>query len=110
MPDNDAREGGQPPEGPSLLEKNWALEEWLRWQLGQVQKRIRDLEEQEHAALRWKIQPKTPTSAALLHRGDCGLYQAQIGYIDQDYALVAVTMPDIQSCEACRPDTGLGQG
>ncbi|OLO25550.1 hypothetical protein PZ61_0237875 [Streptomyces sp. MNU77] len=81
----------------------------MRWQLGQVQKRIRDLEEQERAALRWKIQPKTPTSAALLHRGDCGLYQAQIGFIDQDYALVAVTMPDIELCEACRPDIGLGQ-
>ncbi|MFF2235762.1 hypothetical protein [Streptomyces anulatus] len=85
MPDADAPEG-RPPEGSSLLEKNRALEEWLRWQLGQVQKRIRDLEEQERAALRWKIQQKTPTSPALLHRGDCGLYQAQTGVIDRDYA------------------------
>ncbi|MFC8704835.1 DUF6233 domain-containing protein [Streptomyces anulatus] len=108
MPDDDAP-NGRPAEGPSLLEKNRELEEWLRWQLGQVQKRIRDLEEQERAALRWKIQQKTPTSPALLHRGDCGLYQAQIGFIDRDYALVAVTMPDIQSCEACRPGAGLGE-
>ncbi|MYT77480.1 hypothetical protein YW3DRAFT_06467 [Streptomyces sp. MnatMP-M77] len=28
----------------SLLEKNSALKEWLRCQLGQVQKRIRDLD------------------------------------------------------------------
>lgn len=109
MPDDDAREGGRPPEGPSLLERNRALEEWLRWQLGQVQKRIRDLAEQERAALRWKIQQKTPTSPALLHHGDCGLYEARIGFIDREYAVVAATMPDIEPCEACRPDIGLGQ-
>ncbi|WP_405191662.1 hypothetical protein OG473_38765 [Streptomyces anulatus] len=88
MPDADAPDG-RPPEGPSLLEKNRALEEWLRWQLGQVQKRIRDLEEQERVALRWKIQPKTPTSPALLHRRNCELYEARNGFIDRDYALVA---------------------
>ncbi|MEU6957016.1 DUF6233 domain-containing protein [Streptomyces sp. NPDC045714] len=109
MPDDNAREGGQPPEGPSLLERNRALEEWLRWQLGQVQKQFRDLEEQERAALRWKIQQKTPTSPALLHRGDCGLYEARIGFIDWEYAVVAAAMPDIEPCEACRPDIGLGQ-
>ncbi|MFI9018707.1 hypothetical protein ACIGZI_32205 [Streptomyces griseus] len=59
MPDDAAPEGW-PAEGPSLLEKIRALEEWLRWQFGQVQKRIR-VEEQERAALRWKIQQKTPT-------------------------------------------------
>ncbi|MFD4341752.1 hypothetical protein ACFWPP_31780 [Streptomyces anulatus] len=60
MPDDDAPEGW-PAEGPSLLEKIRALEEWLRRQFGQVQKRIRVLEEQERASLRWKIQQKTPT-------------------------------------------------
>ncbi|MFI6143555.1 DUF6233 domain-containing protein [Streptomyces griseus] len=93
----------------SLLEKNLALEEWLRWQLGQVQKRVRDLEEQNHAAPRWKIQQKTETAPPVLHRGDCELYEARLGYIDREYALVAVTMPDIRSCEACRPDIGLSQ-
>lgn len=108
MPDEDAP-AGQPTTGPTPLEKNRALEEWLRWQLGQVQKRIRDLEEQERAGLRWKIQQKTATMPPLLHRGDCALYEARIGYIDREQALVAVTMPDIQSCEACRPEAGLGQ-
>ncbi|MGW5989482.1 hypothetical protein ACWFRT_13895 [Streptomyces anulatus] len=46
MPDEDSSKAGPPP-GLSLLEKNRALEEWLRWQLGQVQNRIRDLEAQE---------------------------------------------------------------
>ncbi|WP_331764487.1 DUF6233 domain-containing protein [Streptomyces anulatus] len=109
MPDEDSSKA-QPNPGLSPLEKNRALEEWLRWQLGQVQKRIRDLEEQERAQQRWKIQPKTSTSAALLHRGDCALHEARIGYIDHEYALVAVTMPDIESCEACRPEAGLTQG
>ncbi|MFF2231184.1 DUF6233 domain-containing protein [Streptomyces anulatus] len=30
-------------------------------------------------------------------------------FIDREHALVAVTMPDIESCETCRPDIGLGQ-
>ncbi|WP_399554235.1 hypothetical protein OG582_40580 (plasmid) [Streptomyces anulatus] len=38
------------------------------------------------------------------------MYEARIGYIDHEYALVAVTMPDIESCEACRPEVGLTQG
>ncbi|MFF8250138.1 DUF6233 domain-containing protein [Streptomyces griseus] len=92
------------------MEKNRALEEWLRWQLGQVQKRIRDLEEQERAGPRWKIQQKTETTPPLLHRGDCELYEAQLGYIDRERALVAVSMPDIESCQACRPDVELSQG
>lgn len=69
-----------------------------------------DPEEQERASLRWKILQKTPTSAALLHRGDRGPYEAQTGFIDQDCAPVAVTLPDIQACEVWRPDIGLGQG
>ncbi|UZI33933.1 DUF6233 domain-containing protein [Streptomyces sp. VB1] len=108
MPDEGVPEH-PPAAGTSPLEKNRAVEEWLRFQLGQVQKRIRDLEEQERAAQRWKIQQKTATSPPLLHRGDCALYEARVGYIDREQALVAVSMPDIESCEACRPETGLQQ-
>ncbi|MFH9236088.1 DUF6233 domain-containing protein [Streptomyces globisporus] len=110
MPAEDTP-AGPGPRGPTQLEKNRALEEWLRWQLGQVQARIRDLEAQEererqaHAAL-WKVQPQQSGSPALLHRGDCRLYTGST-YINRGDARVALTMPEIEPCTVCRPETGL---
>ncbi|MFD8469059.1 DUF6233 domain-containing protein [Streptomyces cyaneofuscatus] len=105
---------------PTPLEKNRALEEWLRYQLGQVQARIRELEareaeerrrrQQAYAGLHWKIQPQRSNEAALLHRGDCGTYPVQSGFIDRDDALIALSMPEVEPCPICRPDTGLTQG
>ncbi|MFJ1782441.1 DUF6233 domain-containing protein [Streptomyces anulatus] len=116
MPDEDAPEG-PPGLGPTPLEKNRALEEWLRWQLGQVQKRIRDLEAQEAQrrlqqtqASRWKVEPQRSESPAVLHRADCTLYEGEGGFISGDDALVALTMPEIEPCEECRPDPGLALG
>ncbi|WP_239476263.1 DUF6233 domain-containing protein [Streptomyces sp. CS090A] len=105
---------------PTPLEKNRALEEWLRYQLGQVQARIRELEVQEaeerrrrqqaYAGLHWKIQPQRSNEAALLHRGDCGTYPVQGGFIGRDDAVIALSMPEVEPCPICRPETGLAQG
>ncbi|MFG2593674.1 hypothetical protein [Streptomyces sp. NPDC048438] len=39
---------GAPQSGTiSDLEKNWVLLDWLRWQVGQSERRIRELEIQE---------------------------------------------------------------
>lgn len=105
---------------PTPLEKNRALEEWLHYQLGQVQGRIRELEAQEaaerrrrqqaYAGLHWKIQPQRSNQAALLHRGDCGTYPVQGGFIDRDDALIALSMPEVEPCPICRPETVLTQG
>ncbi|GAA2955499.1 MULTISPECIES: DUF6233 domain-containing protein [Streptomyces] len=102
---------------PTPLEKNRALLEWLEYQVGQVNNRIRELEvaedqerrrrEAAHAALRWKIQPQRTTATALLHRGDCTLYPMDGGHISREDAMIALAEPDIEPCEICRPDTGL---
>lgn len=102
---------------PTPLEKNRALEEWLQYQLGQVQARIRELEAQEakdrhrwqqaHAGRRWKLQPERPDAMALLHRGDCATYPVVGGFIGRDEALIALEMPEVEPCRVCRPETGL---
>ncbi|ACX71180.1 hypothetical protein pZL12.103c [Streptomyces phage ZL12] len=116
MPD-EGIQAGRPPREPTPLEKNRALEEWLRWQLGQVQKRIRDLEAQEEQrrlrqaqGSRWKVQPQRSESPAVLHRADCTLYEGEGGFISGEDAVVALTMPEIEPCEECRPETGLAPG
>ncbi|MEU5660125.1 DUF6233 domain-containing protein [Streptomyces sp. NPDC047737] len=103
---------------PTPLEKNRALEEWLEFQLRQVRGRIRELEVQEeqerrrravaYAEQRWKIQPQRSNAQALLHRGNCTLFESGGGgFINREEAMIALAEPDIHPCEICRPDTGL---
>ena len=92
----------------SDLEKNWALLEWLRWQVGQTERRIRELEIQEaqdrkrqeraRAEMLWKIQPQRSSSTALLHRGGCATYPDQVGLISREDAMIALAEPDIEPC------------
>ncbi|MFE6977027.1 DUF6233 domain-containing protein [Streptomyces sp. NPDC057682] len=101
----------------SDLEKNQILAEWLRWQLRQTEIRIRELntqEEQERhrrerarAERSWKIQPPRAGRPAMLHRGGCTLSAGEHGLIDREEALIAMTEPDIEACNVCRPETGL---
>ncbi|WP_424922636.1 DUF6233 domain-containing protein [Streptomyces sp. wa53] len=101
----------------SDLEKNRVLLEWLRWQVGQTERRVRELEVQEaqerarreraRAEMAWKIQPQRSSSTALLHRGGCATYLDQVGLISREDAMVALAQPDIKPCEVCRPQTGL---
>ncbi|MEU3656457.1 DUF6233 domain-containing protein [Streptomyces sp. NPDC032161] len=105
------------PDGISDLDKNRALEQWLEYQLWQVRSRIRDLEraeeqdrwrrERARAESSWKLQPQRAGTPAMLHRGGCGLYNAQLGFLDRDEAMIALAEPDIEPCEVCRPETGL---
>ncbi|MEV7722259.1 DUF6233 domain-containing protein [Streptomyces sp. NPDC088184] len=106
--------------GISDLDKNRTLEQWLEWQLRQVRNRIRELEiseeqerrrrERAYAAMRWKIQPQRSSSVALLHRGDCSLYETAMGFLDREEALIALAEPDIEPCQICNPQTGLASG
>ncbi|MEV0492282.1 DUF6233 domain-containing protein [Streptomyces atratus] len=99
------------------LDTNRALAEWLEWQLRQVRNRIRELEvkaEQERRAREraragqpWKIQPKRSGETAMLHRGGCSLYSAQLGFINRQEAMIALTEPGIEHCQICNPQTGL---
>ncbi|MFE5245559.1 MULTISPECIES: DUF6233 domain-containing protein [unclassified Streptomyces] len=101
----------------SDLEKNRALLEWLRWQLGQTERRVRELEIQEaqeqarreraRAEMAWKIQPQRSSSVALLHRGGCATYPDPVGLISREDAMVALAEPGTEPCQFCRPDTGL---
>ncbi|WP_329043005.1 DUF6233 domain-containing protein [Streptomyces sp. NBC_00178] len=112
MPDGTPRPGDI-----SDLEKNRALLEWLRWQVGLTERRVRELEIQEaqeqerreraRAEMSFKIQPQRSSSAALLHRGGCATYPDQIGLISREDATVALADPDIEPCQVCRPQTGL---
>ncbi|MDX2622662.1 DUF6233 domain-containing protein [Streptomyces sp. WI03-5b] len=100
----------------SDLEKNRALLEWLRWQVGQTERRVRELEiqdaqerarrERARTEMSWKIQVQRSWSTALLHRGGCATYPDQVGLISREDALVALAEPDIEPCEVCRPQTG----
>ncbi|MEV5295413.1 DUF6233 domain-containing protein [Streptomyces sp. NPDC053741] len=101
----------------SDLDKNRALLEWLRWQVGQTERRVRELEiqdaqerarrERARAEMAWKIQPQRSSSAALLYCGGCATYPDQVGLISREDAMVALAEPDIEPCEVCQPQTGL---
>ena len=101
----------------SNLEKNRVLLDWLRWQVGQTERRIRELETQEaqererreraRAEMSWKIQPQRSSSVALLHRGGCATYPDRVGIISREDAMAALAEPDIEPWQVCRPDTGL---
>ncbi|MEU9616274.1 DUF6233 domain-containing protein [Streptomyces sp. NPDC048209] len=101
----------------SDLDKNRALLEWLRWQVGQTERRVRELEiqdaqerarrERARAEMAFKIQPQRSSPTALLHRGGCATYPDQVGLISREDALVALAEPDIEPCEVCQPQTGL---
>ncbi|MFD4899149.1 DUF6233 domain-containing protein [Streptomyces sp. NPDC058411] len=106
MPDVTPRSGTI-----SDLDKNRALLDWLRWQVGQTERRIRELErerrERARAEMSWKIQPQRSSSVALLHCGGCATYPDQVGLISREDAMVALAEPDIEPCQICRPYTGL---
>ncbi|MFD9605294.1 DUF6233 domain-containing protein [Streptomyces sp. NPDC056441] len=101
----------------SDLDKNRALVDWLRYQLRQAENRVRELEvkelqeqrarERARAEQSWKIQPKRSGETAMLHRGGCGLYSAQLGFINRQEAIIALDEPDIEACQICNPQTGL---
>ncbi|MFE7402529.1 DUF6233 domain-containing protein [Streptomyces sp. NPDC057557] len=103
----------------SDLDKNRALVDWLRYQLRQAENRVRELEvkelqeqrarERARAEQSWKSQPKRSGETAM-HRGGCGLYSAQLGFINRQEAIIAMNEPDIEACQIYKPETGLVDG
>ncbi|MDF6016930.1 DUF6233 domain-containing protein [Streptomyces sp. JH34] len=104
------------PDAISDLEKNRALLDWLRWQVGQTERRVRELEiqqaqeqarrERARAEKSWKIQPQRSSSNALLHRGGCATYPDQVGLISREDAIVELAEPDSRARSADpRPDS-----
>ncbi|MEU9362981.1 DUF6233 domain-containing protein [Streptomyces sp. NPDC051840] len=105
-------------DGLSRLDKWRTTREYLAWQLRCADQKVRELEaeekqsrlrrEQARAERSWKIQPQRSSDSALLHRGSCTLYRNDFGYISRQEAMVALAEPDIEACQICRPETGLG--
>ncbi|MFF1918611.1 DUF6233 domain-containing protein [Streptomyces sp. NPDC058239] len=83
----------------------------------QAENRVRELEVKEQRARQraraeqsWKIQPRRSGETAMLHRGGCGLYSAQLGFINRQEAIIALDEPDIEARQICNPQTGLVDG
>ncbi|MCX5601641.1 DUF6233 domain-containing protein [Streptomyces phaeochromogenes] len=101
------------------LAKLSALEQWLDWQLHDTRRKIRQLtaqveqerrrRERAHAEQRWKLEPRRGTREAILHRGGCGQWTRQMGYLTRQEVLLALTDDElkIEPCGICRPETGL---
>ncbi|MGP4052071.1 DUF6233 domain-containing protein [Streptomyces sp. 2A115] len=45
----------------------------------------------------------------MLHRGGCGQWKRQMGYLERNEDLLALTDDEltIEMCQICRPETGL---
>jgi nitrile hydratase len=97
----------------------WA---WLKWQLGQEERTIRDLELREaeekrrrevaRRESRWVIQASRAAEGhPMLHRGGCSL-GARHGadeLLDRDGVVSAAERyPDLEMCDVCAPWGGLG--
>ena len=105
-----------PPE--ERLAKLRALEEWLDWQLNATRQKIRTLEakiEQERKAAarawaeqRWKLEPARDRRT-VLHRGGCGIWKGEHGYLDRQQVLLALEDEtlNVEMCGVCNPETGL---
>ncbi|MBZ6211688.1 hypothetical protein KVH31_34900 [Streptomyces olivaceus] len=100
------------------LAKLYALEEWLDWQLNSTRAKIRTVEAdverarvQERRAwaeARWKLEPARDRRS-VLHRGGCGIWKGEHGYLERREALEALADETlaVEMCGVCRPETGL---
>lgn len=96
------------------------LREWLAYQLRLTDKMIRDLEHEVEQTRRrreaariemsWKLQPgRADRMEPMLHRGSCGLFKTEIGYMDREHVMIALEeFPRLEMCEICNPWGSLG--
>lgn len=102
------------------LAKLRALEEWLAWQLADTRRKIRqveaDLERDRKAAARawqearWKLEPvRGEGRRSVLHRGGCGIWKGEHGFLDRQEALLALGDESlaVEMCGVCNPEPGL---
>jgi hypothetical protein len=100
------------------LAKLKALEEWLDWQLNSTRSKIRTVEaqverekraaERAYAEQRWKLEPAR-NKRAVLHRGGCGIWKKEHGYLERREVLLALEDDTItvEMCGVCNPEPGL---
>ncbi|RSS57455.1 DUF6233 domain-containing protein [Streptomyces sp. WAC01280] len=104
------------------LEKQKVLLAWLRYQVTQTERTVRDLERQEVEEKRrrevarlemgWVVQASRAIEGhPMLHRGNCSL-GARYGVselLDRDGVLAAAEeYPDLEMCDVCSPWGSLG--
>lgn len=102
------------------LVKLRALEEWLAWQLGDTRRKIRQLEadqerERKAAARAWaearfKLEPvRGEERRSVLHRGGCGIWKGEHGFLDRQEALLALEDESmaVEECSVCNPGPAL---
>lgn len=105
-----------PPE--ERLAKQRVLREWLAWQLRVTDATIRTLEaevehvkqqaQRAHAEARWKLEPARDRRS-VLHRGGCGIWKGEHGYLDRHEVLEALADETliVETCGVCNPKSGL---
>ncbi|WP_328306421.1 DUF6233 domain-containing protein [Streptomyces sp. NBC_00442] len=68
------------------------------------QERLREREKKQRMQVSWKPQPSCADGGvALLHRGNCGLYTQEMGYLNAQEAQIAPAEAGIEPCQVCRP-------
>jgi hypothetical protein len=105
-----------PPE--ERLAKLAALEEWLDYQLRTTRAKIRTLQAEVErdrkatarawAEQRWKLEPARDRRT-VLHRGGCGIWKGDHGFLTRDEALLALEDESlhVEMCGVCNPEPGL---
>lgn len=100
------------------LAKLHALEEWLAWQLNATRAKIRAIEAESerekraaaraYAEQRWKLEPSRD-GRTVLHRGGCGIWKKEHGYLGRDEVLLALENDalTVVMCGVCNPEPGL---
>ncbi|MCX5000914.1 DUF6233 domain-containing protein [Streptomyces longwoodensis] len=100
------------------LAKLRTLEEWLAWQLDATRAKVRTLEAQVErerkakarawAEMRWKLEPARGRRT-VLHRGGCGIWKGEHGYVEREEVMLALTDESMQveMCQVCNPEPGL---
>lgn len=97
------------------LEKQRTLRDWLAFQLRQAEQAIEQLEreiaedqrrrEVARVEQSWKLQPgRGDKMQPMLHRGNCGLYKTELGYLDKAHVIIAIEeFPQLEMCDICKP-------
>ena len=102
------------------LAKLRALEEWLAWQLADTRRKIRQVEADEEQArrraarawaeARFKLEPvRGEERRSVLHRGGCGMWKGDHGFLDRQEALLALEDESmaVEECQVCNPGPAL---
>lgn len=104
---------------PSDVNRLRVIVTYLRLQLQQAEaalhtaeareERERKQQQRAYAEQHWKLEPRRGTRTAILHRGGCGQWRRQLGYLDREEVQLALADDEltIEMCQICRPEGGL---